>query len=104
MPKKKLAIFTATGCSACENAILDVHYQVTPLSKWAEISFWPYLLGSRWKDLDEAGLTIDVCLFAGAIGTEADRQAALKLRDRSKLMVACGACAAFGGLPGLINL
>lgn len=104
MPKKTLAIFTATGCSACENAILDIHYQVASLARWAEISFWPYLLGTGWEQLEEAGQTIDVCLFAGAIGTEQDRQAALRLREKSKLMVACGACAAFGGMPGLANL
>ncbi len=103
MPKTRLAVFTATGCPACENAVMDIHYQVTPLTRWAELSFWPYLLGSRWEDLDQ-GKNIDVCLFAGAIGTEADRQAALALREKSRIMVACGSCAAFGGLPGLVNL
>jgi F420-non-reducing hydrogenase small subunit len=104
LPKKKLAVYTATGCLACENAVLDIHYQVASLSRWVEVSFWPYLLGSRWEDLEEAGSPIDVCLFAGAIGTEQDREAAVRLREKSKLMVACGACAAFGGMPGLANL
>jgi len=103
LSKKKLAIFTATGCSACENAVMDIHYQVASLTRWADISFWPYLLGSSWEDL-ESGPPVDVCVFAGAIGTEADRQAALRLREKSKIMVACGACAAFGGLLGLTNL
>ncbi len=104
MPKKKLAVFTATGCSACENAILDIHYQVTSLSRWAEIAFWPYLLGCRWEDLEEEGQAIDICLFAGAVATESDRRAAVRLREKSRIMVACGACASFGGLPGLVNL
>jgi F420-non-reducing hydrogenase small subunit len=103
LPKKKLAAFTGTGCSACENAILDIHYQVTSLTRWAEFAFWPYLLASRWEDLED-GPKIDVCLFAGAIGTEGDREAALRLREKSTILVACGACAAFGGLPGLANL
>ena len=103
MPKSKLAIFTATGCSACENAVLDIHYQVNSLSPWAEIVFWPYVAGHQWQDLDTCD-HIDVCLFAGAIRTEDDRRAALRLREKSKLMVACGACASLGGLPGLANL
>ena len=103
MSRKRLAVFTASGCSVCENAIVDVHYQVTSLTRRVEPSFWPYLLGSDWEDL-ENGPPVDVCLFAGAIATEADRQAALRLREKSGILVACGACAAFGGLPGLANL
>ena len=101
--KKKLAIFTATGGRGCENAILDIHYQVASLARWADISFWPYVLGSHWENL-EAQEVIDVCFFSGAARTESDREAGMKLRQKSQIMVACGACAAFGGMPGLTNL
>jgi len=103
LSKKRLAVFTATGCSACENAILDIHYQVNSLTRWAEISFWPFVTGCQWEDLEKQEL-VDVCFFSGAIQTEDDRSAALRLRDKSTVVVACGACAAFGGLPGLANL
>ncbi len=101
--KKKLALYTATGCRACEHAILDLNYEVNALSRWAEIAFWPYVLGSSWENL-QGDEPVDVCFFAGAIRTMDDRQAAIKLRDKSRIMVATGACAAFGGLPGLVNL
>jgi F420-non-reducing hydrogenase small subunit len=100
--KKKLAVYTATGCRACEQAILDLNYEVNDLARFAEPVFWPYLLGTPWEALEEG--EVDVALFAGAIRTEADRQAALKLREKSRLLVAVGACAAFGGLPALANL
>jgi F420-non-reducing hydrogenase small subunit len=100
--KKRLAVYTATGCRACEQAILDLNYEVNELSRFAEFVFWPYLLGSPWESLEEG--KVDVTFFAGALRTEADRQAALKLREKSRLIVAVGACAAFGGLPGLANL
>ena len=103
MPKKKLAVYTATGCSSCGNTILDIHYDLGSLTRNAEIVFWPYLLGSRWDELNDQ-TDIDVCFFAGAIRTKADRIAAARLRSNSKLLVACGACAAFGGLPGLSDL
>lgn len=103
MTKQNLAVFTATGCSACENALLDIHYQVGSLTPWAKIAFWPHLLGCQWDDLDNVS-DVDVCFFAGAIVSEEDRVAALRLRAKSKMMVAVGACAAFGGLPGLLNL
>ena len=100
--KKKLAIYTATGCRACEQGILDLNYEVSNLARYAEPVFWPYLLGTPWEALDKG--EVDACFFSGAIRTEADRRAALKLREKSRHMVAVGACAAFGGLPGLANL
>jgi F420-non-reducing hydrogenase small subunit len=67
------------------------------------MAFWPYVLGSQWEDLENQE-GIDVCFFAGAIRTSSDREAALKLREKSRFMIACGACAAFGGIPGLVNV
>jgi F420-non-reducing hydrogenase small subunit len=101
--KKKLAVFAGTGCRACEKAILDVHYQVHSLSPWIDIVFWPYLMGSRWEDIDD-DVGIDVCVFSGAVRTSVEREAALKLREKAGILIACGACAAFGGIPGLDNL
>lgn len=101
--KKKVAVFAGTGCRSCEKAILDVHYQIQSLSPWADIVFWPYLLGSPWEDLDD-DVGIDVCLFSGAIRTSEDLEAACKLRGKTGILIACGACAAFGGMPGLANL
>ncbi len=103
MPKRTLAVYTATGCPACENGILDTHYQVSSLTPWVDVVFWPHLLGGEWEDLEGVD-RIDLCIFAGALAGEADREAAARLREKSEVMIACGACAAFGGLPGLINL
>jgi F420-non-reducing hydrogenase small subunit len=99
--KVKLAVHTATGCRACEQGILDVHNEVSELGRFAEIVYWPYALGTPREAVEDG---VDVTLFAGAIHTEADRQAAVKLRERSKILVSVGACASFGGLPGLVNL
>jgi F420-non-reducing hydrogenase small subunit len=101
--KKSVAIFAASGCRGCEHAILNVHHQVHSLSRWVDIVFWPYLLGSDESDLD-ALESIDVCFFNGAVVTTAERRMAEQLRAKSAVMVACGACAAFGGMPALANL
>lgn len=101
--RKKIAVFTATGCRACENAVLDIHFQVGSLGRMAEVVFWPYVLGSQLQDLAELD-DLDVCFFSGAIRTESDEKAALELRKKSKIMVASGACAAFGGMRGLLGL
>lgn len=103
LSKKRVAIFTASGCRGCEHAILNIHHQVQSFSRWMDIVFWPYLLGSGQAELD-ALESIDVCFFAGAVATADERRMAEQLRSKSEVMVACGACAAFGGMPGLANL
>lgn len=101
--KKKVAIFAASGCRGCEHAILNIHYQVQSLSRWIDVVFWPYLLGSGPSDLDRLD-AVDVCFFAGAVTTADQRRMAERLRAKSETMVACGSCAAFGGMPSLANL
>jgi F420-non-reducing hydrogenase small subunit len=103
VPKKNLAVHTATGCRTCELSLLDIHYQVQRLHRVADIVYWPYLLGSQHADLARIE-SIDVCFFAGAVRTSGERQMAEQLRAKSRLMVALGACAGFGGMPGLANL
>jgi F420-non-reducing hydrogenase small subunit len=103
LSRKKIGIFTATGCRTCENVVLGIHYQIQNLQRMADIVFWPYVLGSQLADLDGFD-KLDICLFAGAIRTVTDRTTAEKLRAKSDMVVALGACAAFGGMPGLANL
>lgn len=103
MSKKKVAIYTATGCRACENTVLDIHYQVSALSRHFEILFWPYVLGSQQDDLENTE-DLDFSFYAGAVCSTSDRQAAIRLREKSQIMVAIGACASFGGMPGLADL
>jgi F420-non-reducing hydrogenase small subunit len=101
--KKTIAVFAASGCRGCEHAILDVHFQVQSLSRWADIVYWPYVLGSGEEVLSALD-RIDVCFFTGAVQTREEERVASALREKSELLVACGACAAFGGMPGLANL
>jgi F420-non-reducing hydrogenase small subunit len=103
VPKKTLAVHTATGCRTCELSLLEIHYQVQRLQRLADIAYWPYLLGSQHADLARIE-TIDVCFFAGAVRTAGERRMAEQLRAKSRFMVALGACAGFGGMPGLANL
>lgn len=100
---KKIAIYSAAGCRSCDHLLLELQGDLYDPGSGLEIVFWPYLAGSSWEDL-AARPQVDCALFAGAIQTVEDQQAAQRLRDKAKILVALGACAAFGGLPGLANL
>ena len=98
------AFFTLSGCRGCETLLLDVNYQIAPITDMADVTFWPWLLGSRRDDLaalPDGGLA--AAFVAGAVRTPADEEAARLLRAKARRLIAFGACAAFGGIPGLVN-
>lgn len=58
----------------------------------------------KYRDVEEmVDKSIDVCLFNGAIRNSENEHIAHLLRQKSKVMVAFGACAQLGGIPGLAN-
>lgn len=104
MSKLKIAAYSAAGCGGCDIAILEIHEHLLELIEVADIVFWPTAIDIKYSDVEalEDG-AIDVCLFNGAIRTQENAEIARLLRRKSKAMVAFGACAAFGGVPGLGN-
>jgi len=62
-------------------------------------------LDFKYKDVEEMEEdSIDVCLFSGAIQSSEHEEIAEMLREKSKVMIAYGSCACFGGIPGLGNV
>jgi len=105
MAKLRLALYWAASCGGCEIAVLDLGERILDVAALADIVFWPVALDYKYPDIESmAPGSIDVCLFNGAIRTSENRHMAEILRARSRVMVAFGACACFGGIPGLANL
>lgn len=70
----------------------------------AEIVFWPVAMDVKYKDLERfPDNFIDVCFFNGAIRDSEQKHMAELLRKKSKILIAFGACAQLGGIPGLAN-
>lgn len=103
--KLKLGIYWAAGCGGCDVAIVDLCEDVLKVVEIADIVFWPCATDFKYKDVKsyEDGY-IDVCLFNGAIRNSEQEELAHLLRAKSKILIAFGACACFGGIPGLANL
>lgn len=103
--KLKIAAYSAAGCGGCEIALLEIHEKLLDLAAAADIVFWPAATDFKYSDVEsmEDG-SIDICLFNGAIRTDENAHVARLLRQKSKALVAFGACASFGGVPGLGNL
>ncbi|MDP2209638.1 MAG: oxidoreductase [Bacteroidota bacterium] len=105
MAKPKLALYWAASCGGCEIAVLDLHEKILDVANAFDIVFWPVALDFKYSDVRAMeDKSIDICLFNGAIRNSENEEMAHLMRDKSKLVVAFGACAHEGGIPGLANL
>ena len=104
MAKAKLALYWAASCGGCEVAVLDTNEKILDIASIADIVLWPIAVDFKYDHIKEmADGAIDLCLFNGAIRNSEQFTMARLLRVKSKVMVAFGACACFGGIPALAN-
>jgi len=104
MAKLKLALYWAAGCGGCDVAVLDVNEKILDIANLADIVLWPIALDFKYKDVKAMeDKSIDLCLLNGAIRNSEQEEIAKMLRAKSKVLVAFGSCACFGGIPALAN-
>jgi F420-non-reducing hydrogenase small subunit len=103
--RPKIAFYWAASCGGCEITITELGMQLAVVGDLVDIVFWPCIMDFKYSDVEAmANGEIDVCFFNGGIRTSENEHMAKLLRQKSKLMVAFGACAHEGGIPGLANL
>jgi len=104
MVKPKLALYWAASCGGCDVAVLDTNEKILDIANLVDIVFWPIALDFKYHHVRAMeDKSIDLCLFNGAVRSTEQEEIAKLLRDKSKVMVAFGACACFGGIPALAN-
>jgi F420-non-reducing hydrogenase small subunit len=103
--KFKFAMYWAGSCGGCEIALLEIKEKIIEVDAAYDVVFWPAATDFKYKDLEAyEDDFIDVCLFNGCIRNSENEHVAKVLRDKSKFLVAFGACAVMGGIPGLANV
>ena len=102
--KLKLAFYWAASCGGCEIAMLDIDEKILQVDQIADILFWPCAMDFKYKDVEAMPDNhIDVCFFNGSIRNTEHEHIAKLLRQKSKIMIAYGACACWGGIKALGN-
>jgi len=106
MPDKiKIAIAQGATCSGCDIAVLDLDVELLRLFEVADLAFAPLAADMKYKDVEAMqNGEITVTLYHGAVRNTENEHIARLLREKSQIVVAYGACAAFGGIPGLANV
>jgi F420-non-reducing hydrogenase small subunit len=103
--KLQLAFYWAASCGGCEIAVLDIDEKILDVVAIADILFWPVAIDIKYKDVEAMeDHSIDVCFFNGSVRTTEQEHLANLLRKKSKVLVAFGTCAVYGGIPGLANV
>jgi len=105
MAKPKVAFYWCASCGGCEEAIVDLAEGVLKVVEAVDIVFWPVALDFKRSDVEAMpDASIDVSFINGAIRMSEQETMAKLLRRKSKMVIAYGACAYQGGIPGLANL
>ena len=104
MTNPKIAFNWAASCGGCEIAVLELGTKLVELKDKIDIVFWPVALDFKYSDHEAMpDKNIDVTFFNGAIQNSENEHLAHLFREKSKLLVAFGACATMGGIPALAN-
>lgn len=99
--KPRVGIFGLSGCWGEQIVILNCEDELLALA--GEIHIVDFLGGSSAND--EEG-PLDLAFVEGSVAGAAQEAALRKIRERARLLVACGSCACFGGvsaMPGPVS-
>jgi F420-non-reducing hydrogenase small subunit len=94
--RAKVAIVSLSTCAGCSAVFLDQEVLAEVLEA-ADIVYCPMLIDQ--EQIVEA----DVALIDGAVRLKEDEEKLQEARRKSRLVVAWGTCASFGGIPAHAN-
>ncbi len=105
MPAKpKVAFYWCASCGGCEEAIVDLAEDILGVVEAVDIVLWPCAMDFKKADVEAMpDKSIVATLLNGAIRSSEQEEMAHLLRRKSQFLIAYGACAHLGGIPGLAN-
>jgi F420-non-reducing hydrogenase small subunit len=103
--KLQIAIYWGAACGGCDVSVLDTNEFILDVAAVADIRLWPIAVDGKYRDVEamEDG-ELDLTIFNGGVRNSENEHIAKLLRQKSKMVIAYGACAYMGGIPGLANL
>ncbi|MBM2816596.1 MAG: ubiquinone oxidoreductase 20 kDa subunit [Ignavibacteria bacterium] len=102
--KPKIALYWCASCGGCEESVVDLAEDILFVVDNVDIVLWPVGLDFKKKDVEAMpDGSIVASLINGAIRTTEQEEMARMLRRKSQVVIAYGACAQLGGIPGLAN-
>lgn len=91
-----MAIYSLTSCEGCQFALLDLGERFLNFLKKVELVEF-----RLFEEEDERNKTYDIVFVEGSPITNENLRDLKKIRERAKILVVLGNCAALGGIPEL---
>ncbi len=96
MGKPKIGIYGLTGCAGDQLNIINCEDELLKLFDIFEIK--SFVMASSAKDEE---VELDVAFVEGSVSTEKDLEHLQEIRKKSKILVAIGHCAVYGGVQSM---
>ena len=96
MGKPKVGIYGLTGCAGDQLNIINCEDELLKIFDIFEIE--SFVMASRAKN---ENVELDVAFVEGSVSTEKDLEHLMEIRKKSKILVAIGHCAVFGGVQSM---
>ena len=104
MSKPKVAFYWCASCGGCEETVVDLAENILGVVEKVDIVLWPVAMDFKYSDVEAMpDKSITATLLNGAIRSTEQEEMARLLRRKSQFLIAYGACAHTGGIPGLAN-
>ena len=94
--KPRVAFFDFSSCEGCQLQVANLEEDIIDLSKIVEIISFREVMKEHSDDYD-------IAFVEGSIMRPMDEKRLKKIREKAKILVALGSCAAFGGINKLRN-
>jgi len=102
--KPKVAICWLGGCGGCDEAVVDLNEALLQVTSAVDVIFWPVAMDFKYHHIEAMkDGEIALSIINGHIRNSEQEEVAKLLREKSQLVLAFGACACFGGTPGMAN-
>lgn len=103
--KPKVAICWLGGCGGCDEAVVDINEVILGVAGAVDLILWPVALDFKYHHVESMRKgEIALSIINGHVRNSDHEEIAKLLREKSQIVLAFGACACFGGTPGLANL
>jgi F420-non-reducing hydrogenase small subunit len=105
MAKPKVAICWLGSCGGCDEAVVDINEVILGVANAVDLILWPVAMDFKYdsiKGMKDGEIMLSI--VNGHVRNSEQEEVAQLLREKSQLVLAFGACACFGGTPGLANL